>query len=228
MAEFDYADWVAKARAFVERIAGLPGVEVRSRDVDPPLRSERVDRIAAELGLPIPDTLRGFITGGASRVDCTYRYQPAGASVDDLRAILPDRVRLYGGARLCAATDLPDHARSAAEWARETWVADDPGERVLWEAGLPFAALDDGDYLALDTRGGSPDPAVLYLSHDDASWVLTPSFTRFLAQWEQLCYIGPEHWLLQPFIGPDGTLDPRTETAGRLRARFRDQLEAET
>jgi len=222
MAQFDYAGWVARAKAFVDRIAGLPDVEVRSRDVDPPLAPEQVDRIVAAVGRPIPEALRRFLSAGASRVDCAYGYWPAAEGLEALQAVLPDEIRVYGGARLCAASELPDYARSTTEWARETWVADDPDQRTLWEAGLPFAALANGDYLALDTRVESPDPAVLYLCHDDSSSLLAPGFTEFLTRWEQLCYIGPEHWLLEPFLGPDGTLDAQTERAERLRALFRD------
>jgi hypothetical protein len=206
----------------VDRIEGRADVEVRSRDVEPPLTPEQVESVAAALGRPIPDALRRFLIDGASRVACAYNYEPVDAALDELRSVLPDEIRVYGGARLCAAAELPDYARSTREWARETWVADDPDQRALWEAGLPFAALDNGDFLALDTRGGSPDPSVLYLCHHEASSVLAPSFTEFLARWEQLCYLGPEHWLLDPFTGADGTLDAQTERAARLRGLFRD------
>jgi hypothetical protein len=222
MTEFDYAGWVARAQAFVDRIAGIPGVEVRSRDVDPPLAPAQVDRIAAAVGRPIPEALRRFLADGAGRLDCAYGYEPVAGRLEALQTVLPDEISVYGGARLCAAAEMTDYARSTADWARETWVADDPDQRTLWEAGLPFAALDNGDFLALDTRAESPDPAVLYLCHDDSSAVLAPRFTEFLTRWEQLCYIGPEHWLLEPFLGPDGTLDAGTERAKRLRALFRD------
>ena len=223
MTAFDDTGWVARAQAFVDRIAKLPAVEVRSRDVDPPLAPGDVDRLAAALGRPIPDALRRFLTHGSSRVDCAYAYEPVGGGLEELRALLPDEMRIFGGARLCAAADLPEYARSAAAWMRETWVADDPGQRPLWEAALPFAALANGDFLALDTRGGSPDPPVLYLCHDDASSALAPAFTEFLRRWEELCYLGPEHWLLDPFRAADGMLDARTPRADRLRALFRDQ-----
>lgn len=222
MTQFDYAGWVTRAQAFVDRIAALPEVEVRSREVDAPLASEHVDSVAVSVGRPIPAALRRFLTDGASRVDCAYGYEPVDRGLEELQAILPDEDLIYGGARLCAAAELPAYARSTAEWARETWVADDPAQRTLWETALPFAALANGDYLALDVRDGSADPAVLYLCHDDESSLLAPSFTEFLAQWEQLCYLGPEHWLLDPFRAPNGTLDSRTERADRLRALFRD------
>jgi len=221
MTELDFAGWVARAQEFVDRIEGLPGVEVGSRAVEPPVAPEQLGRIEAAIGRPIPGALRQFLTGGASRVDCAYGYKPIDAELEELRSLLPYETRLYGGARLCAAAELPNHVRSTAEWARETWVADDPEQRALWEAGLPFAALDNGDFLALDTRGGSPDPEVIYLCHDDASSVVAPTFTEFLARWEKLCYIGPEHWLLDPFLGLDGTLDAETEGAARLRELFR-------
>jgi hypothetical protein len=220
MTELDFAGWVARARAFVDRIAGLPNVEVRSREVDPPLAWQHVDRLAAAIGRPIPDALRQFLCVGARRVECAYAYGPDGHGLEALQAVLPDESEIYGGARLGAAAELPEYARSAAAWARETWVAEEPDQRMLWEAGMPFAALDNGDYLALDTRGEAGDPPVLYLCHDDSSSVLAPSFTAFLTRWERLCYIGPEHWLLAPFRGPDGALDALSERAARLRELF--------
>jgi hypothetical protein len=221
--DFDYAGWVSRAQAFVDRIAGLPDVELRSREVDPPLSREQIDGVAAAVGRPIPEALRRLLVEGASRVDCAYAYEPADETLTALQAVLPDETRIYGGARLCAAAELRECAQLAAEWANETWVADEADQQTLWEAALPFAALENGDYLALDTRGEAPDPPVLYLCHDDDSSLLAPSFSEFLARWERLCYLGPEHWLLDPFLGEDGTLDPQTERAARLRELFRDR-----
>ena len=66
----------------------------------------------------------------------------------------------------------------------------------------------NGDYLALDLRAIETDPPVVYLNHDDESFLLSPDFVAFLSAWERLCYIGPEHWLLSEFAGAGGYLDP--------------------
>ena len=82
---------------------------------------------------------------------------------------------------------------------------------------LPFAALDNGDYLALDLQADRPDPPVVYLNHDDESAVIAGTFVSFLRAWERLCYLGPEHWLLLAFSVPGGQIDAESERAARLR-----------
>jgi hypothetical protein len=59
---------------------------------------------------------------------------------------------------------------------------------------------------------------VLYLSHDGDTAHLADSFTAFLMAWERLCYLGPEIWLLDRFLGDDGILAPGSPLrADRLR-----------
>ena len=112
---------------------------------------------------------------------------------------------------------LADYCKAVREWARDTWIADEPDQRIIWESALPFVALDNGDYLALDLHADASDPPVVYLCHDDESLLLARNFPEFLAAWERLCYLGPEHWLLEPFIGDSG-LDAESERAKSLRA----------
>lgn len=220
MSELDYAGWVARALAFADRLAALDGVVIGHSVADPPLAREVLDRVEADLRRPLPASLRRFYERGAGGVECSYSYEPAAPAQRRLQAVLPDEEQIFGGARVCRAADLADAARSVAEWARDTWVADEPEERDLWDGALPFASLNNGDYLALDLRGGGTEPPVVYLAHDDESAglpPLAPHFTSFLSAWERLCYIGPEHWLLDEFRGPDGALDPDSTRAARLR-----------
>ena len=83
----------------------------------------------------------------------------------------------------------------------------------LWCQSVPFIAVGNGDYLALDVTKGAGRLPVLYLCHDgDAedggdgrtAFEISPSFDQFLADWEALCYVGPEIWLLAPFFADDG------------------------
>jgi hypothetical protein len=94
-------------------------------------------------------------------------------------------------------------------------------EQDKWLHSFPFARLENGDYLAIDLRDEGCRP-VMYLSHDDESRLLSPSFYEYLRTWERLCYVGPEIWMLEPFTDPmTGYLNPETENAKLLRQLFK-------
>ena len=146
--------------------------------------------------------------------------QPEGQALDRLRDVLPDVSRIYGGVRLGPVSELAEFSHAVREWADETWVAERPEDRLVWDSALPFIRLVNGDYLALDLRAIETDPPVIFLSHDDESFLLSPDFVAFLSAWERLCYIGPEHWLLREFTGSNGYLDPESDRASQLRGLF--------
>ncbi len=80
-----------------------------------------------------------------------------------------------------------------------------------------LSRIGNGDYLG--TRlAGEPAPPVIYLPHDDESREIAPSFTAFLTAWERLGYLGPEIWMLEPFLNPaPGHLDADSEPVQALR-----------
>lgn len=218
MTEFDFAGWIARALAFTARIGQLPGAEVRSNTVLAPLAESEMQAVEHALGSVVPPPLRALITRGAAAVDCAYVLQPQGRRLDQLRTILPDETRIFGGARLTPASELAGDSDAVRAWARDTWVAEYPDERSMWESALPFIRLDNGDYVALDLRvEDKSDPPVAYLSHDDEGFVLAPNLAAFLTAWERLRYLGPEAWLLHPFTDDSGQLDGQDERAARLR-----------
>jgi hypothetical protein len=217
MAEFDAAGWVSRAQAFTIEIGRVPGAVVRSTTVALPIAESEMQAIERALVGTVPTSLRALFTRAASAVDCSYVLKPEGESLGRLRAILPDETRIFGGARLSPASELADNCSAVREWARETWIADDPDARSLWESALPFLRVDNGDYLALDQRTDESDPPVAYLSHDDESFLLATTLVAFLTTWERLCYLGPEEWLLRPFTDEAGHLDAESEHAARLR-----------
>jgi hypothetical protein len=217
MADFDYAAWVARAQAFTERLAQLDDAEVYSSAVAPPVGETELGAVERALGPTLPSSLRALFTRGAAGLDCRYAFEPDGPALDRLRQLLPHEIRIYGGARLGPASELPDFSRYVGEWAEDTWVAEWPDQKAIWESALPFAALDNGDYLALDLRGDEADPPVVYLNHDDESSVIAGNFVAFLTAWERLCYVGPEHWMLLEFTAAGGHLDPDSDRAAGLR-----------
>jgi hypothetical protein len=214
---FDYAAWVERARRFVEDFARVPGAQVRSTEIAEPAASAQVAVVEQQLGRPLPHPLRELFTIGSAHVDCHYVFEPDAAVID---AVLPDGDRIFGGARLGPMSGLPEFSRSAAEWATDTWVADAPDQQATWTSALPFARMDNGDYLALDLRSRDLDPPVLYLNHDDDTSIIAPDIATFLRAWERLAYVGPEHWLLLEFTGNHGYLDPDTRRAAALRRLF--------
>ena len=217
MTDFDYAAWVARAQAFTDGLRRLADADVDACAVAPPAGDADLDVIERALGLPLPSSLRAFFIRGAAALDCRYTFEPDGPALDRLRELFPYEISIFGGARIGPASELPDWSRSVGDWAKDTWVAESPDQKHLWESALPFAALDNGDYLALDLRSGEADPPVVYLNHDDESAVIADTLVGFLRAWERLCYLGPEHWLLLEFAAPGGHLDPESERAARLR-----------
>ncbi len=77
--------------------------------------------------------------------------------------------------------------------------------------------MNNGAYLGLDITEAKDNPPVIYLSHDDESFVISESFTDFLTHWERLCYIGPEVWILEKFRGENGYISSDSGKAEDLR-----------
>jgi len=70
-------------------------------------------------------------------------------------------------------------------------------------------------------------PPVVYLSNNSCgkSQSIASSFEQFLFEWEGLCYIGPEHWLLFQFLNPTtGFLDSSLPKSVKLREAFESVL----
>jgi hypothetical protein len=177
-----------------------------------------VRSIESALGFALPRTLRVFFREGSGACNCRYVWTPGTTARPVLQSIL-DNDDLYGGPYLWEAEYLNENFAFCQEHA-EDWndEGDEGSEKRLWLKSLPFAQIQNGDYLAVSLTDGGDDPAVIYLAHDDASQVIAPSFTQFLAQWERLCYIGPESWLLNNFRDENGFVNADSEQANRLRA----------
>lgn len=209
---FDCAGWVDRARRFVEGLPRVPGSNIRSTTVEPPATSAEVAAVEQQLGLTLTTSLRELFVSGSAALDCHYVVEPGPGVLD---SILPGETHLFGGARLGPLPALPEFSRSVAAWAGETWVAEAADQHAIWTSALPFARMENGDYLALAL--GAADPPVVYLNHDDDSSVIAPSLAAFLHAWERLAYLGPEHWLLLTFVDNRGQLDAESDRAARLR-----------
>jgi len=128
------------------------------------------------------------------------------------------RSDLWGGGAFCFASSLVDYQLKVQEWAHNTWVAEDPDEFAKWNKAIPIMEMPNGDFLSLDGRESNANPRVLYLAHDDVSPVIAKSFTTFLNDWAKVCFVGPEYWMLEPFLSREGLLDSGGNKARQLRS----------
>ena len=170
--------------------------------------------------MDIPTALRQFFSEGCGGVDISYTWIPEEntANADSLRRIFgKTKAEVWGGGPFCIASDLKEWRRNVEAWARESWVADYPEELAMWMNALPIMELANGDYLGLDLRSGCDNPPVLYLSHDDNSQILSTCFTDFLTHWAGVCYVGPEIWMLEPFLSTENLLDSTMANALELK-----------
>ncbi|HTY86544.1 MAG TPA: SMI1/KNR4 family protein [Candidatus Acidoferrum sp.] len=218
---FCYIDWVDAAKDFIStrlraKIAGFAA----QINIEPPLTAKELPHFRGRVRMKPPQRIEDFLSTGSRA--CRFRY------TWDLSAIPKELVqaaglgtnRIYGGVDLCVAKSFVKWTTDCKAWATDTWIAEDDEAREMWLESFPFAALRNGDYLGL-RLGKEPEPQVVYLSHDDVSMVIAPSFAAFLTTWARLCYLGPEIWMLDGFRESEtGFLTADSEQAQGLRDIF--------
>jgi hypothetical protein len=210
----DYSRWLSRAEAFVRGLDYLPGKWGVSIAVEPPLTASAADELGRTLPLGLPSPLYNLYTTGSASYRCTYHWSPDKAYLPLVEQVFPHQYSLYGGARFISAAELPDRQASVRSWATEWDAPADAPPRPgweLWHQAIPFLAVGNGDYLALQVSNGTDKQPVLYLSHDAGggddertAFEISPSLEQFLADWETLCYVGPEIWLLGEFLANEG------------------------
>jgi hypothetical protein len=110
---------------------------------------------------------------------------------------------MVGGMSIGEPKELQENVKG---WIDDTWIAEDEVELEKWSKAVAFAALENGDFLAFEKKT-KEDAPIIYLSHDDESKVIAPSFEHFIREWAALGYVGPELWVLEPFLDEEGFLD---------------------
>jgi len=195
----DYLAWLRRLEQFVARWqARLPPERQQECfvHVDPPLSDEQIEELSAGLDRPLPASVEGFLRQAASRV----RFE-CPCAVAEGRGVFvsgelfhywlwrPNNNERYApcpGGMIAARQCVIGMATAPSSWLQEPeWVLD----RAFWRHGLPLTQGPTGDCLALWAHDPDhPDPAVVYLSHDDVSYLLAPNFDTFLEQWEHLGY----------------------------------------
>lgn len=247
--DFDYRGWVERAKLCAERARRLPGEVHIEADVSPPMGVKEVDSLAQTLPRGIPEPIRRFLTQGSADCHCRYWWDPFPNRTREMTTVAPSENLvpfasvfprnnfIYGGADLCNPINrgIEDLGKGIASVKRagfkmlQTGCADlgdamdSPDERKLFQESIPFLSVGNGDTLALNMARPDLGSPVVYLSHEGEgiSCYLSPSFEDFLEQWELLCYVGPEIWLLSVFQDPKtGFISGQCDKAVHLREMF--------
>jgi hypothetical protein len=209
----DYAAWVGRLSAFV---AQLPHCGQTVESVECTIRPPLDPATAPALLAGIPDALAAFYRQGAAKLLLEYTVRVVSPSAED------EEEELTASAYLGGPKDVANWLEECREWATDTWIAECEDACDYWTHAVPFLCIGNGDYIGIYTGDAVPAGTVVYLSHDDMSFELAPSFEAFLTTWEQLCYLGPESWVLEPFLSAEtGYLDGTGEAAARVRQALR-------
>lgn len=207
----DYKSWVERAQNFTQRVSQLAArfdlVEIENV-VAPLLSTEELGVLLSKIDDVVPLQLQQFWLTASRHCACRY--------------VLEGEENYSGGANFFDAVELPQHISDCRRWAEGLEFEEDA---AIWNRALPFIALNNGDYIALDATLNGNDPPVVYLAHDDEPFVLAPSFTSFLQTWEKLCYIRPEIWILEPYLDDERQLTSSAQSSQQLRDVFNSDIE---
>jgi hypothetical protein len=196
-----YFDWVQKVRSIAECLEQGATAYVKLK-ISPPATEAEILETEKDLGKKIPSPLRGFFLKGSKGLSFSYL-------INDLKGRVSIRLE-----------DLSEHRDDVIEWARETWISEEPAQKEIWLSTFPFMHLENGDFLGLEMQSGKDEARVLYLNHEEESSVIAPSFQSFLYEWERLCYIEPKLSQLETYLDQSGHLSGEGAAADSLRSRL--------
>jgi hypothetical protein len=221
----DVKGWINRARAFTQSLEQLPGETILELSISPASDDPVMDNSSREWRVDLPDQIGNFLLKGSA--DCRFHYvwTPPVTPARELKEVFPDQSYIYGGGSVCKLADFKNSQDACAWWFLGGKLDGKGLERLVpWLSSFPFLPTENGDYLALDVETNWESPPVLYLNHEctDDIQQVAATFEHFLTEWEKLCYIGPEIWMLDLFRDPiSGHLDGDSQKAEALRRLFR-------
>jgi hypothetical protein len=201
--QLDMRAWIERARQFAEHLQQL-GVQFEELTFSsaPPLDANKLTRSTSTAPNPIPVSLRRFFEEGAGELELHYIWDPVPAQrLAVFRKILPG-MNPNGGAVFGPASRLVEYQADCRDFAMEDWPSDDPEAQQQWLRAVPFLRMPSAEYLALDPGLDQTNPPVIWLPHFGDTHIVSPNFASFLLEWERLCYVGPDMFMIEPFIDP--------------------------
>jgi len=213
----NYSEWISDMSALVKRLSDSSKGSLSSEIlISPPNTFIELTKLEVDMGFKLPRELRNFLETGSS--SCLIKF---------CWTTLPEKSPSFqtepfsGGAHLCPSEKFLEFKRDAEAWASDSWITEYEVDREYWSNSLPIVGMRNGDYLGIYLGEGTDDPPIVYLSHEDESSVVSPSFTAFLSTWEKLFYLAPDYQQFQQFIDPDsGYLVANSGAAAKLSGIF--------
>lgn len=216
MSDF-FSNWMKTAERFFGQLRQSEGeVEVEFR-IEPTLDRTSIKKLQETLPKEIPPVLQEILEHITSGITSNYYWEPK-ESLRDLLKPLYDSRSYCGGGALFTASKFSGWFNDMNDAIENGWFDDDEKfepYRQLWATSFPFFSLANGDYLAIADDG----VRIAYLSHDDASFIVSESLEEFLTCWQAIGYAGPEHWVLKRF------LDEKTKRFNRPSKEQHEQLQ---
>ncbi len=185
---------------------------IRPLEIAPPASESDLVETEAHLKHPIPSQLRHMFTTFSRHIQFGWDW-PNPLDLADLH--FP---RVHGGMRLgLSLQTLPGLQGclldiDALRPRERAWIERDYPDVLSFAArAFPFLEVGNGDCLVIDLQDGR----VKYFSHDDpeeTGRILGQNFHHFLDQWSALGCLGPEIWMLEPFLDENGLNARRTRS----------------
>jgi hypothetical protein len=232
----NYAQWLERLDDFVRRTARLPGEWWMRIDVAPPLHR------STSFAERMPWGLRQFHTTAAEYATCNYNWHPNAECSATFAEFMPHRYSIYGGIEVGAASnyaELEQQFNGLVELLEDEKTIDDPhgynrAAAQTLRQSAPLWQLGTGDMIVECPPGSCGEATILFVAMELASMSESPliklsrSFDDFLLAWEQVGYLAPELYLLQPFLedSPDGLLDGNSPLARRWNRYLVEMLQS--
>jgi hypothetical protein len=176
------------------------GVQNYRLEIDRPATREEVYEVERAIARPLPAPFRKTLLEFSRRVNFFW--------------FLPQHVRppkplagVFCGECSWDLGRLVGMYEEARWLASNAFVEDTPDER-LWQDKLPFHAIGNGDFIAIDVSSSEPQP-IVYLSHELAfshGYVLGADFIDFMDRWTAIGCPDDDIW---PLFFPErgGSID---------------------
>jgi hypothetical protein len=198
-----YGQWTDRVKHFITRFMQCHP-QMRARlDIGPPASPAQIAEAETSIGRPLPRQFREFLSTASGDCSFGYWWEPEGeAEIEAVVSAFGFNKPIPGGLEFfaCVGSLAYDY-----EFHRELVEEGVYGDAPICRDPLPIGGMGNGDHIALDLLGAS----VIFLSHDDDSYVLAPDFDSFLTSWEAICYLDFDISPYEQFVNKDGGgIDP--------------------
>ena len=224
MSEF-VAAWITEAEAFVSNIKTLGGeLDHACQEVLKPMSPRKLAQLSNRFALPIPPVIHDIWATNTSCAKLEYCWTPPAERKSIAESLYRQDV-LAGGGSLFDVAFIESWIDDCRTFALDSWLTDPAfnADQELWLKSFPFMRMENGDYLAVGVNG----TCVVYLANGDRSFVVAKTLEQFLTAWKAIGYVGPESWMLEPFLSQKTKLltKPRRSQAIRIATLFAEKNE---